>query len=317
MATLSSAPFPPAPSQVPHFSPAQVRDNLSHVRSCFSGRSGSCQRCHKFQDQLHRHAETCSQPLCPVEGCHSIKQQLQYQFGHTPYHAHHHHHHPSLNVGGGLDHQGHAPSSTTSSQHPRQLVRRSSFGGVDQYYYEHASMLYTSLSQYETSMLQEDSPTSRFIEARADEIVSKLDKEEPLLPPASQPTSNSEHQPTSLNANALPPASLGGRPASLRTAALGAVPGGGEDVPYQPTTMLSPIVERSEDSPSFPTAPQLWGASTQPMSLMSSYELDGVIGQASKTMPSLGMNSLGGQDDNLTEYPEQVIKHRLRDVSGG
>lgn len=260
----------------------QVRNNLNHMKTCFNSHSGNCKRCQQFENQMYRHAETCNDNLCPIEMCHSIKHQLQHDFGYLPYDQSH--------------------TSSMPAQH-HQLARRSSFGGTDQYYSmsEHSSTLY-SLSQ--SSIAQEDTPTSRYIGARADEIVTKLDQEEPLLP-SPPPTPTCEQ---SMNANSTPPASLG-RPGSLRTG--GAAPN--EETLYQPISMLSPIVERSEDSPSFPTAPQLWGG-MHSMSLMS-YELDGVIGQGSKTIPSMGLNSLGGQDDNMTEYPEQQVLHKLRDVS--
>lgn len=73
--------------------------------------------------------------------------------------------------------------------------------------------------------------------------------------------------------------------------------------------VLSPIAERSEDSPSFGGVRLLVG--TQSLSLMSSYEPDG-IRQGSKTA---GLNSLGGQNDNLTVYPDQRILHQFRTVS--
>ena len=258
-----------------------VRNNLAHESTCFNGRSGSCKRCFQFHNELYRHAELCTDTMCPVEMCHSYKQLLHSVLGNMAY-------------------QPQGPGSLQGAlQHP-QLARRSSFSGLEQQYsMGDSSDMYYSLNH---STITEDTPTSLYIGARADEIVNKLDQEIPLIIPET---------PVNSNSNSLPPASLG-RPGSLKTTGV-ATSSEGEATLYQPLSMLSPIVEGSEDFPSFPGGPQLWGG-VQPLSLMSSCEADGVMGQGSKTMPSMSLNSLGGEDDNLTVYPEQRVLHKLREV---
>ena len=162
-----------------------------------------------------------------------------------------------------------------------QLHRRNSFGG-NVYSISHSDMLH-SLSQFETGHIPDDSPTARFIEAKAAEIVQQLDQEEPLLsvdPPISAP-------PTSL-----------GRPSSLRPA--------NEDPSYQTGVsqgVLSPIVERSEDisSPASAGLQSYIGHSfpsqTTSLSLMSSYEQDGIVKPVE------------------ADYPDQKILCKFRTVS--
>lgn len=269
----------------------QVRSNWAHMRSCFSGHTGECKRCLQFEDQIYRHAESCTDGSCPVTMCNTYKQRLQQQFGYLPY-----------------DQAHHPLTGPAPQQHPHPtLQRRSSYSGMEQYYSnQQASMLY-SLSQFESAG-QQDTATSRYIGARADEIVEKLDREEPLLPQQQQ-----QPEPP-LNANSLPPSSLG-RPGSLRNSA--APPPASEDPHYQPITMLSPIVERSEESPiSLSAPPHLWGGDMQSLSLMSS-DMDGVVRQGSRTAPSMGgLNSLcAEEDEELSMYPEQKVLYKFRDVS--
>lgn len=251
-----------------------VRNNLAHMRTCYAG-TGECKRCQLFDAQMYRHAEACTFLVCPVDMCRNIKQQLQQEFGSLPYD----HNNPFV---------------------PHPLQRRNSFGASDQYYGStgHQSGLFLSFSQIESGNFSEDSPVSRYIGARADEIVSKLDREEPLLAPEVP--------------NAAPPTSLG-RPGSLRATCTP-----NED--YQILNVLSPIAERSEDlSPSF-GIPHLLGGhqSMQSLSLMSSYEQDGINKPASRMAPSMGgPNSLVVEEDDQTVFPEQQVMHQFRNVSLG
>ena len=224
---------------------------------------------------MYRHAESCTEDFCPVEMCKGIKQQLRHEYGYLPYN----HNNPLL---------------------PRHLQRRNSLGS---YYYggDGYSSFLLSLNQLESGYFPEDSPTARFIGKRADEIIDRLDREEPLLPPE-------------VTASA-PPTSTG-RPSSLISSFISQ----NEEIPYQMAGgiqgMLSPIAERSEEIQSPSSAighHSLLSQQTHP-SLMSS-SLDGITDAASKATPLPGLNSLLCKGDIETKFPRQEVLHKFRTVS--
>jgi hypothetical protein len=236
-----------------------VRGNLAHMRQCYAG-VGDCKRCQKFDEQIFKHAGGCTLTNCPVDMCRNTKQQLQLELASLPYD----HNNPLM---------------------PHPLQRRNSVGGSDQYYGSALQSGLFSFSQYESLNISEDSPVARYIEARAEEIVKKLEQEEPLLP---SETPNAV-PPTSL---AVPPTSLG-RPSSLLRSNTAPI----ED--YQ-VNMLSPIAESPPFGP-----PHLMGGDKS-LSLMSSYEQDGL---------SKAPNSLAVEGKVDMEYPDQQVMHKFRDVS--
>ncbi len=176
-----------------------------------------------------------------------------------------------------------------------------------------------SLSQFECGNLPEDSPTARFIGTRADEIVKKLDMEEPLLPPPPPPP-----LPSSKLISAVHATTSVGRPSSL-----GASLASCEDIPC-PTGggaqgMLSPIAEKSEDvsSPSSAGPRSLVGRSLPSQQAgFSSYKQDspfvGAGGVGVNSNSSLGVVTMerGEEKENIeSEYPQQEVLCKFRTVS--
>lgn len=219
--------------------------------------------------------------MCPIESCRSVKKRMCLSSGY--------------NVSGGLSSDGCGSDGEPEVESHTLPQRQRSYGNGNSSY--HQSSLLQSLHLMESGSLPEDSPDAKRIDDMAEKIMQQLDNEKPLLPKNFN----------SMSSNSV----VQDRPHS------GLVPG--SEATYYP--LLYPIVERSEDlsSPSYGGPRSLFNNSfqSQPESLgpMSS-ELDGVTGMGSGNgLPSVGSNSLGGDEDRVTVYPQQRVVFNFNIVS--
>ena len=296
-----------------------IRQMSQHFNAYHNSHNHTCERCSNFTEMLNKHISSCTKPHCPIQMCRSTRQQqqmyllptstaAQFQFGS----------HSAPVVEKDSPRPGQAVASMSNKPAPpllRMVGRSSSFNAADMDSDESLSLMISS-----KGVVPLISSLNRAnLRARAEEIVNRLDREEPLLT-----QQNQQHLPP-VPPNSLPthPAHHGGPmslPSNDSTSSYHPqMMGGGQQI------MLSPIAEMpgNEDvSPSYSVPPlSHHGSQPQFSSLGSGYssaELDGPgqnsMGGAPQSL-KIGSEKMQETGQQLTKYPKQTLLHRLEPVS--
>ena len=269
-----------------------------HFNDFRNSHNHTCEKCSNWADMLTRHMNACTDAHCPIQMCrnsrnhHQTSTAAQFQFG-------------------GSKQQSVDNSSGRSTRHSLQnLGRSSSFTAAD--VDDNTSMSSLLSSRGVGSVFSSLARAS--LRAKAEEIVNRLEQEEPFS--SDLVSSASRNQP-------IPPHSLPTHP--------------GDDsahyhtqIGVQQQMMLSPIAEQpgTEDvSPGYSSIhPSLSHTGSQPQfpslgSGFSSYEMDGPghtsIGGASVPSQSMKLGVEKSQEDEEPHvvYPKQKLLQRLNPVS--
>lgn len=271
-----------------------------HFNSYRDSHNHTCEKCSNFVDMLNKHIGSCSNAHCPIQMCRNARNQYpttlaQFQFGSNR----------STPVGNGISRQ--SASSHGKPQGLQMLGRSSSFCAEDT---DVNSSRSSVLSSRGVAPVISDLARAS-LRARAEEIVNRLDREEPffsaplgMLIPS---VSGAHHGPMSLPSDSTP-----------------------YQIGVQQQIVLSPIAEQpsTEDiSPSFSSMPPLSHHGSQPQfsSLGSGYsscDMDGPghtsMDRASAPPQSIKLGSERVQEPQEQvpiSYPKQKVLHQLNTVS--
>lgn len=273
-----------------------IRLMSQHFNSYRDSHNHTCEKCSNFVDMLNKHIGSCSDAHCPIQMCRSARNQYpttlaQFQFGGhlTP-------------VGDGVSRSS---SSDGKPQGLHIIGRSSSFGAAD------TNVKRSFFSSRGAAPVISDL-TRAALRERAEQIVDRLDQEEPLLSAPSSGVlisgvSGTHHGPISLPSDSAP-----------------------YQIGVQQQIMLSPIAEQpgTEDvSPSFASMPPFSHHGSQPQfsSLGSGYsscDMDGPghtsMDRASAPPQSINLGSESTQEPQEqvpVAYPKQKVLHCLNTVS--
>ena len=309
---------------------------------------------------LNKHISSCTNPHCSVPMCRSTRQQQQLYppttaaaYGSTAAQFQfvgNHHSAPAVETEmDSASRSDHAVSMSSRAQLPprpdlRLVGRSSSFSAADihaqgQGLEDNGFMSMSAVISSKGVAPLFSSLTRAKLRARAEEIVNRLDREEPLLSdvamqPQQQPLSlmtQQNQQPPVAPPNTLPthgPMSLPSNDSASNSASNSTsyhsqmVGGSGGSSGQQ--SMLSPIAEspgNEDTSLSCQSVPPLSHNNSQPQfssfgsTGLRSAEFDGPGQNSMATADSTQVNSLKEQAGAVHVYPKQKLLHGLRPVS--
>ena len=350
---------------------AFIRQMSQHFNDYYHSFNHTCERCSHFAEMLNKHISSCTNAHCSVPMCRATRQQQQlYPYAAYPppatttttnasaatttaaqFQFEGSHHSAPVEKDSAIQPAVSSMSMSANAARPgmRMIGRSSSFTSADRQGQlgqgqeegnGYMSMSALILSKGVPSLF--GSLTRANLRARAEEIVNRLDREEPLLSGDVQ----QQHQPSSLLTQQnqqpppppIPPNTLPTHPGpmSLSSSSNDSTSNsayhhqqmvGGGSGGQQQSSMLSPIAEfpgNEDASPSCPSVPPLSHNNSQPQfssfgsTGLRSGEFDGPGGQTSMATSDSAQAKLSSMKEQSTvhrENPKQKMLHALKSVS--
>ena len=274
-----------------------IRIMSQHYNSHRNSHNHTCEKCSNFVDMMNKHMSSCTKTHCPIQLCRNSRQQyhpmaMQFHFSNS-----------STQL---VEKDSPQSSSHSMRSRPHVLGRSSSSADIEE------STSYSSVLSSIGAAPVISGLARASLRAKAEEIVNRLDREEPLFSESSASASSgllTQQIPHSL------PTNFG--PMSLPT----------DSAPFQPQVgqgqiMLSPIAEQpgTEDASPSSNVPQLLHHGSNPQfpsfgSGFSSYEMDGP-GHTSMDRATVPPQSLKLEPNEQHNFPKQQVLHQLKPVSG-
>ena len=345
---------------------AFIRQMSQHFNNYYHSFNHTCERCSHFAEMLNKHISSCTNTHCSVPMCRATRQQQQlYPYAAYPpsatitttnasaatmtaaqFQFEGSHHSAPVEKDSAIQPavSSMSMSADAAARPGMRLIRRSSsftsaerqgqLGQGQEGGNGYMSMLAMILSKGVPSLFEFSSLIRANLRVRAEEIVNRLDREEPLLSDDVQ----QQHQPSSLLTQQnqqlpplppIPPNTLSTHPGPMSLSSSNdhhqqMVGGSGGQ---QQSSMMSPITKLpgNEDiSPSCPSVPPLSHNNSQPQfssfgsTGLHSGEFDGPGGQTSMATSDSAQAKLSSMKEQSTvhrENPKQKMLHALKSVS--